>query len=382
MPISYNKIDVHIDLAALQDNWRLLNRRGGHAMAVVKSDAYGHGLVETSRALAEVGATTFAVGTVEEAVQLRTSGAIDQDMRVIALLGPVDGWEYEALGEHGIIPFIGNFEQLGRMSQAARGSAPPLPLCLKFDTGMARLGFTREDIPTLLDALKNASGLAPVMLASHLATGDDPAKADYAAEQAEEFQTVQSDLAAAGLQLEATLANSGAILAHPDLHFDTQRAGIALYGMNPFAKTAWEEKGQGLKQAMQVSAPVLEVHTLKKGRSVSYGQTYTAEKDMRVAIIGAGYADLWSRGLSNAGAVCIHGVRAPIVGRVCMQMTAVDLTPLDEAGAGRAQVGDRAWLLGGEGRGFITADELAAWWKTITYEVFCLLGMNRKQFTK
>lgn len=381
MPITYNKLQVHIDLAALVSNWKTLNARSGNAMAVVKSDAYGHGLIETSRALAQAGCTTFAVGTVEEAAQLRKSGVVTNNHRVIALLGPIDTYEYAACAAHNIQPFIGNFAQLSALAEANNDTKKPLAFSLKFNTGMSRLGFTLEDMPALTKQLLAAPGIKPVMLSSHLATGDDPKGAAYVNTQTEKFSAIRTALAEAGFTLEANLANSGGILAHPEVHFDSQRAGIAMYGMNPFVGTPWENKGTGLLQAMQVSAPIMEVHTLRAGESVSYGRTFTAPKNMRIAIVGAGYADGYSRSLTNAGGMCVHGVRVPIVGRVCMQMSAVDLTPLDEAGGKEAQVGDRVWLLGGEDDGYVTADELAAWWKTITYEVFCILGLSRKQFT-
>ncbi len=381
MPIAYNKINVTIDLAALRHNWKLLSTRGKNPIAVVKSDAYGHGLVEVSRALAEEGAKTFAVGTVEEAVQLRESGVLDRAAhRVIALLGPIDHWEYAALAKHNILPFIGNMEQLERVAEATKNLDTPLPISLKLDTGMSRLGFAMNDIEILLNRLRDIPSVQPVMVSSHLATSDEPSAADFAQRQAEKFQNILTAFSKAGFQVEANLANSGAILGHPNLHHDSQRVGIALYGTNPFLDTPWEEKGRGLLQAMQASAPILQLRNLKAGQSVSYGRTFTAPNNMRIAIVGAGYADCYSRNLTNRGSMCISGVRVPIIGRVCMQMTAVDLTPLDEAGAKQALVGDRAWLLGGSGSGYVTADELACYWKTITYEVFCLLGLNRKQF--
>ncbi|MGE4505042.1 MAG: alanine racemase, partial [Desulfovibrionaceae bacterium] len=370
MHIPYNKIEAAIDLDAIRHNWRLMNHPGGNALAVVKSDAYGHGLVEVSRALAKEGARDFAVGTVEEGVLLRESSAVSPACRVISLLGPVDRWEYEALARHDVLPFIGNFEQLERMAAQAAKSGP-LPLCLKFETGMARLGFTEAELDEVIARLQAEPNLRAIMASSHLATGDDPGQAAFVTEQQACFARCVERLRLAGHAVEATLANSGAILAHPGAHHQLQRAGVALYGTNPFRGTPWEAHGAGLRQAMSVSAPVLAVRSLQKGQTVSYGRTFAAPYDMRIAIIGVGYADNYSRGLSNKGAMCLHGARVPIVGRVCMQMTAVDLTPLDETGVVQAKVGDRAWLLGGEGAGSVSADELAYWWGTITYEVFC-----------
>jgi alanine racemase len=175
--------------------------------------------------------------------------------------------------------------------------------------------------------------------------------------------------------VEATLANSAAIVAYPELRLDMQRPGIALYGADPFWGTAAQGRGPALEPAMEVLTRVYQVHDLRQGETISYGRTFTAGRDMRVAIIGAGYADAWSRGLSNRGLVLLHGLRAPVVGRVCMQMTAVDVTDVPQARAG-----DRVWLLGGPGENSIRSEELAQWWGTISYEVLCLLGLNRREY--
>lgn len=370
MSIPYNKIHVRIELDAIVNNYRVLSQYGARLVAVVKSDAYGHGLLPVAKALAEAGARDFAVGAVEEGAALRRAGVAG---RVLSLLGPVDPVDYPPLWEHDILPFIHSFEQLDALAGYGRGREP-LPVALKFETGMGRLGFTLADVPRLAERVR-ASGVRPVMLSSHLATADEPQSADYVAAQAREFDAARQALAAQGFAVEGCLANSAAILANPELAHQAQRAGIALYGPNPFHGTALAHLGQGLRPAMSVTAPVVAVHPLAAGRSVSYGRTFRAERDMRVAIVGVGYADAYSRGLSGRGAVCLHGRRAPILGRVCMQMTAVDATDIPQA-----RFGDRAYLLGGEGPGRVTPEDLAGWWGTITYEVFCLLGLNPRSY--
>jgi alanine racemase len=211
---------------------------------------------------------------------------------------------------------------------------------------------------------------------SHLAAADEPDSRDFTVEQARRFQRIVSGLRAAGIDCPASLANSAGILAHPDIVRDAPRPGLALYGGNPFHGTAWADKGAALKPAMEAMAPVLSVHDLPEGRSISYGRTFTAPRDMRVAIVAAGYADAFSRSLSNRGQVVLRGRRAPIVGRVCMQMTAVDVTRLEEV-----EPGDAAYLLGGEGETAVTPDELAEWWGTIGYEVMCLLGLGGRRYS-
>ncbi|WP_018124567.1 alanine racemase [Desulfovibrio oxyclinae] len=374
MSITYSKVRCIVDLEAIRHNYRLMKKDAGNVVPVIKSDAYGHGLEQVARALEDEGAANFAVGYVREAVDLRKAG-ISGD--IISLLGPVDMDDCEAIIEHDIVGFVGHFETLARLAYKADGR--PVRISLKFDTGMSRLGFTREELPKLKAFLRGRPNIVPVMASSHLAVADDPASREITAAQAQVFCEIVEDLRASGFAVQASLANSAAIMGHEGCRLDVQRAGISLYGGNPYAGTEWESLGDDLRPAMQVAAPVLHVHTLDKGRGISYGHTFTADRDMTVAVVGAGYADCYSRGLSNTGWVNVGGVRCPIVGRVCMQMTAVDISPAEAAGV-QVKTGDDAWLLGGPGDGRISPQDLADWWGTITYEVFCVLGMNRREY--
>lgn len=369
MAISYNLLTVHIDLTSIRRNYRLLAAHGPRLMPVIKADAYGHGLEAVAGTLIAAGADTLCVGTVTEAARLRR---MPFDGGIVALLGPLTDGDYALAREHELVCVVGRMEQLTRLHEAAAGGSP-LRIALKFDTGMSRLGFQPGDVQTVAQALGKYSGVRLEMLFSHLATADEEDHG-YLRDQAERFATIAVDLRTAGHTFRACLANSAAILAHPDVHYDLQRPGIALYGANPLVGTPVEALGRELVPAMSVSAPVLEVHDLSRGGCVSYGCTFTAGRDMRVAIVAAGYADGYSRGLSNTGQMCIGGQRAPILGRVCMQLTAVDVSGLE------VRPGDTAWLLGGGDEGRITPEELAGWWGTIPYEVFCVLGLNRRVY--
>jgi len=377
MNIMHNKIEVRVRLAAIRANYRLLSSSGSRVIGVIKADAYGHGLCEVAQALAQEGCDTFAIGSVEEGAALRqhlnTAGI---RARIISLLGPVDPEDYQLLWQHDILPFVGSFRQLENVAGQAARIGKVLPISLKFDTGMARLGFVPGDMPRLLARLREAPLVKPVMASSHLATADDPDAVGCVMGQGQRFEAMLAALAQAGYPVEANLANSAGILAHQQLHHQSQRAGIALYGANPFAGTAWEHLGRGLTPAMEVRTKVVAVHTLQKGQSISYGGTYTAERDMRVAIVAAGYADAYSRGLTGRGAqMLIGGRRVPQIGRICMQLCACDVTESPDA-----RPGEWAVLLGGSGPLAISAEELASWWGTISYEVFCLLGLNRRVY--
>ena len=374
MSIEYNAIEVEIDLNAIRHNYRILKEKGDNVYGVIKADAYGHGLIEVAGALEEEGADTFAVGTVGEALTLRNNGC---EKRIIALLGPLDETDCFNAAKGAIIPFIGEFEQLEMLSKVVGAQGKKVRICLKFDTGMSRLGFSVTELDDLIKWLKEHPEIVPELASSHLATSDDPAYEDYISGQSEKFSYILETLGKAGYTLEASLANSAGILVHDELHYSAQRGGIALYGANPLKGTRWSDLGNDLRPAMAVSTRIASIRKLKKGQAVSYGCTYVAEHDMTVAIVCAGYADGYSRHLSNTGEVCIKGRRAPILGRVCMQLCIVDVSHIPDV-----NFADRAYLLGGEGEGRVTPDDLAGWWGTITYEVFCLLGMNPKVYKK
>lgn len=371
MTIPFNSLRVVVDLAAIRHNYLLLAERGTTLFPVIKADAYGHGLIPVAKTLAEAGATTFCVGSVDEACVLR--GQFEG--RIVSLLGPLTEADFERIEACGIIPFVGRPEQLARLSRQGERAGRKLPVALKFDTGMGRLGFSWQAVDEVIAALREAPGVTVALVSSHLATADEPEALDYLDLQRDRFATVVASLRGAGHVFEANLANSAALLSRPDLRFDAQRPGITLYGGNPFFGTRLTYLGRGLKPAMSVSAPVLAVHDLAVGESVSYGGTFTAEAPMRVAVVGAGYADGLARSLSGKGRMVVRGQRAPILGRVCMQLTILDVTRIPEVAPG-----DAAYILGGEGSAAVSPEELAGWWGTISYEVFCILGLNPREY--
>ena len=372
MSIWYNHVRARIRLQALVDNFNLIRTRAANPAPVIKSDAYGHGLREAAEVLFAAGARTMAAGTVGEAAVLKDTVP---EAEVISLLGPIDSADYGCVCERDIIAFVGSTEQLLLLEEAGKQAGTPVRVALKFDTGMARLGFGAEEASGVADTLDGLEYVRAGLVCSHLATADDPGQVEYVREQGERFARIMHALHARGLDVRASLANSGAIFGHPSLHHDLQRPGIALYGGNPFHGTAWEAQGRGLRQAMDVSSRLVQVRTIQAGQSVSYGRTFTASTEMRIGIVAVGYADNYSRGLSSKARMLVNGHRVPVLGRVCMQLTAVDLSSAPEA-----MVGDEVFLLGGEGPCAISADELAAWWGTITYEVFCLLGQNPREY--
>ena len=348
------------------------------AMAVVKADAYGHGLLPVSRALLKAGAAAFAVGDVAEGVKL--ARALDRrDIKIVPLLGPHSIQEADRCLAFGLVPFIHRAGQAAMLAARAReaGIASPVPLVIKMDTGLCRLGFREAALVPLIEELRATPELRPSLLLSHYATADMPEARDTTEDQVQLFLRFLAAFRIHWPDMAASIANSAGFMNAPpalfrELGANVIRPGINLYGGNPFTGTLLEEKGSGYMQAMEVRSPVLEVKEIPAGAKVSYGHTFTAPRPMRIAVLGTGYADGLSRGLSGTGAVVIHGKRAPRLGRICMQMHMADVSHIPECAAG-----DSAYILGGPGDG-IDAHELAGWWGTIPYEVFCILGKKSR----
>ena len=401
---------VYVDLDRIRANYRLLARRtvltpgalhppdGTHAshahmpahwptlMPVVKADAYGHGHIQVAESLSEEGANWFASGSVQEAVLLRKGLEARATQRsgktgLVSLLGLVRPEDANLCAAHGVIPLLHCHEQLRLLEEAEHsGKKSVLPVAVKCNTGMSRLGFNEDELPLLRERLKRLA-LWPVLAVSHLHSADEADGRAQAQTQARVFARFLTALRQDWPGLAASLGNSaGTLLAEditPLIGAHVCRPGLAIYGCNPFYWTPLEDMGQGLAPAMSVCAPVLATRRLARGDGIGYGHTFKAPRDMPVGIVGVGYADGYARSFSGRGTVCVAGTRAPVIGRVAMQMTAVDLSAL-EAESGPAPAPCTAWLLGGPCTGAISPEELAALWGTIPYEVFCLLGRNEK----
>ncbi|WP_045215835.1 alanine racemase [Desulfonatronovibrio magnus] len=365
-------LKVEIDLQSIRDNYQILARAAGvDLMPVVKADAYGHGMEQVAMALWKQGARYFAVGPVFEGLILRS---VLPEAGIFSLMGPLNDNDVLIIRQKNIIPFIHSWEQLQLLSNMdPHGS--PLPVGLKFDTGMNRLGFKCDQVGLLIDFLQNNPKVNLTIISSHLALADDPLMNHQVIEQWKCMQEVSDFFNQAGFIHQKTMANSAAILNVPETIGDIARPGIALYGGNPFTGTCCEGKGDCLKQAMRVKAPVLSVSNLLRGEGISYGLTFVAPRNMRVAIIGCGYADNYSRSLSNKSWMIFKGHMLPVLGRVCMQMSAVDVSHVPDISPE-----DEVFVLGGDELGEISVHQLAFWWNTISYEVFCLLGKNEKVF--
>ena len=366
----------HIELGAIRRNFGRMGQPQA-LMPVIKSDAYGHGLVPVARVLAEAGAQRFAVGTVSEGMALRDAGL---RQTIVPLLGALTDVDWQGAVMQGLTPVVGNFDQLERAAAHCHAGRT-LRVAIKCETGMGRLGFSEAELPQVIDRLRTTQGLEPVMVLSHFSCADVPEQEAYTQDQVRRFTAMSDALRGVFPEIKRSLCNTAGTIGRPEAHFEICRPGISLYGGNPFTGTAWQDKGARLvlEWAMSVSAPIIEVREVAEGRSVSYGRLFTAQKTATVAVVAIGYATAFNRSLSTRTAMIINGRRVPQVGRVCMGMIMADVTGLPPV-----RVGDTAWLVGGPaepGQTPVTPQDIADTLGTISYEVLCLFGgMNPRVY--
>jgi len=366
-PGPYNKLTI--DLEAIAHNLRALRTimpKGLRVAGTVKSDGYGHGMVAVARKLKEAGAEFLAVAHAAEGAVLRREGLAGQ---ILLLLG-LHPSEMTQAARLRLTPVLFDLETMAALSDVATGLGLRAQCHLKVDTGMGRLGVRPEDALELLRAAKALRGLDVRGLTSHLATGGSADRA-MADEQAAVFGQLLAAARAEGFDLpDSSLCNSGGAMDPPAAAPGPPhvvRLGIALYGGLPDPAMAGR---LGLRGAMGLASQLIAVRPARRGQPVSYGCTWRADCDTWLGVVPLGYGDGYPRAASNNGFMLVHGQRAPIVGRVCMNLTVLDLGGFDPL----PQVGDEVVALGGQGADEITCDELASWCQTISYEIVCRLG--------
>lgn len=360
---------AEIDLNAITHNIGIVRDivRGKSVIAVVKADAYGHGAIEVSKRLEDEGIALLAVAFIDEGVKLRGAGIRSPILVLFDKLDPAAFFEYH------LIPVVHDLSTARALSEEARKRGVPLEVHLKIDTGMGRLGLCkREEIEQVMTISKmgylNVRGLM-----SHFSDSDISDKS-YALTQIKRFHEVR-ELITRGIggALLCHMANSAATISLPDAYFDAVRPGLMLYGYSPFGDKGSLSAGSRLKPAMTVKAKILSLRKLQKGMPVSYGRTFVTARESVVAVLAVGYADGYSRHFSNAIDVIVKGERVPVVGRVCMDLTMVDVTGIEGV-----EEGEEAILLGAQGSQEVDAWEMAGKAATIPYEILTALG-NRSQ---
>ncbi|MCP2254735.1 alanine racemase [Prauserella aidingensis] len=351
-----------VDLGAIRRNVALLSSRaaasGAATMAIVKADGYGHGAEQAARAALRGGATWLGACSMAEALALRQAG-IDAP-----LFSWLESWDadFAPALEAGIDVSVSSASELARVAGASARTGKRARVHLKIDTGLSRNGCPPELWPTLVKAAAAESGVDVVAVWSHLAAADEPGHPSID-RQARRFSEAYDLAREAGLTPLRHLANSAATLTRPDLHFDLVRPGIAIYGLNPVPESA------DLTPAMTFSSHVVLTKRIAAGEAVSYGLTWTAERDTTVALVPVGYADGVPRTLSGRMDVWLGGRRRPVVGRVCMDQIVVD------CGDDEPPLGAEVVLFGTGSEGGPTAREWADTIGTIDYEI--VTGMYR-----
>lgn len=355
---------VGVDLGAIRANVAELRRCAAPAavLAVVKADAYGHGAVPVARAALEAGAERLGVAIVEEGVALRTAG-IDAPILLLSEPPPAVA---PAVVEHDLTATVYTAAGIDAIGRAATAAGVVVPVHLKVDTGMHRVGCTPADAVALARRIADEPGLDLEGVFTHLAVADEP-EDPYTAEQLACFGTVVDALAAAGLRPPIVhAANSAGTLLRPDARLDLVRVGITIYGIPPAPGLA---PVPGLVPALRLTSAVTYVKRVPAGARLSYGLRYTAPGETTIATVPIGYADGVPRRLGHVGGeVLIGGHRHPIAGTITMDQLLVDVADAPVA------VGDEVVLLGRQGEEEITATDWADRLDTIAYEIVCGIG--------
>jgi len=363
--LNFDSTRVKIDLDAISANFDAIRSKAKvPVMAVVKADAYGHGAIQVARLLQDRCAF-FGVSSMLEATELRRAGLTTP----ILILGHTPIKAFDTAIREGIRPTIFRYEDAKALSDAAVEVGLAAPFHFAVDTGMSRIGFqvTEEDADICAQIAK-LPGLITEGIFSHFATADS-ADLTRSRVQAQKFDAFCDMLKARGVEIPIRHLNNSAGLMNFDAHYEMVRAGIVTYGMYPSGEVSPELLA--LKPALQFFSKVTFVKTLPAGREISYGGTYTTTKETVVATVPVGYADGYRRSLSGKFYCLIHGSKAPILGRVCMDQMMVDVTEIPNV-----QPGDRVTLVGTDGEETITMEQIAAAADSFNYEFAC--GISRR----
>ncbi|MGD9009205.1 MAG: alanine racemase [Desulfobacteraceae bacterium] len=366
-------IRAEIDLGAIAHNVRELRRitsTHSQLMIAVKANGYGHGAVPIAQTAIENGADSLAVARVEEGLALRNAGI----GAPILIFGYTTAHWAETLVTEQLVPTIFSLQNARDLSAAAVSKKAKIPIHINIDTGMGRLGIPcdelgmRSDGGAIRDILEidHLPGLTVEGLYTHFATADHADKT-YANQQFDRFLALTAALESHGMTLPLLhAANSGAIIDMPQTHLDLVRAGISVYGLYPSQEVARDRIT--LRPALELKSTIIHLKHVPAGTKISYGCTYETSAPTTIATIPAGYGDGYNRRLSNAAQVLVHGQRAPLVGRVCMDLSMVDVGHVDDVA-----VGDEVVLIGRQGDTFVAADEVADLLGTINYDVVTAL---------
>jgi alanine racemase len=334
-------------------------------MAIIKADAYGHGAVAIARAIGESGRIdAYGVAIIEEAVELREAGI----KKPILILGYTPKEQYDLVVAHEVAQTVFQYEMAKALSDEAKRQGKVAKIHIKLDTGMSRIGFA--DTEESVEEIKRIAKLPNIEiegLFSHFAKADETDKTSTIV-QLNRYKKFNELLEKEQIYIPVKhIANSAGIIEFPEAYFNMVRCGIVTYGLYPSDEV--NQKTIHLIPAMELKTHVVYVKEVKAGVGVSYGSTFVTEKKTKIATIPVGYADGYSRNMSNTGKVIIHGQYAPIIGRVCMDQFMVDVTDIPDV-----KQGDIVTLMGRDQEAYISTEELARWSHSFNYELVCTVG--------
>jgi len=350
-----------VNLSAIRSNYRRLAElaKGSAVCPVIKADAYGHGALAVAHALEREGAPYCAVALAKEALELRESGV---HMPILVFGVPEHSWSSLAI-RLGCAQTIYTEEHVRILASAAKSVGKRAKAHIKVDTGMNRQGLSPTKARAFAGLLADYPEIAVEGIYSHFADADSPAPT-FTNLQMERFTAALAEFMQAGIVPKYRhIANSAGLLFHPDSRLDMVRPGILLYGLSPAPGLGLPD---GFEPALTLTTSIVHIKEVPAGESISYGRIFTTKRRSRIGLLPIGYADGYPRALSNRATVLIRGMRAPVVGRVCMDMTMVDLT-----GIPGARAGDEVVVFGGKN---LPVSEIADLLSTIDYEVVCMIS--------
>jgi alanine racemase len=356
---------AEIDLNSLRFNLRSCREFIGtdvNYMAVVKANAYGHGAVECSTALVSGGVDWLGVAIIEEAIELRLAGI---EIPILCLGGFFPGQE-DALLEYDVTPVVFNIEQAILLNAAAETGQVTARFHLKIDTGMGRLGIRWDHLSDFMEPLNQLKNIHLEGLMSHFAAANDPNEDVFTNEQIDRLLQAESKLRAAGFAPEIVdIANSPGAVGHPRARSQMVRLGGVLYGLSRDILNNESSKPE-LRPVLSLHSAIADIKNIPKRETVGYGRTFTTDRDSKIALVPIGYNDGYRRSLSNKANVLISGQFAPVVGRISMDWTILDVTDRPNV-----KLGDRVTLIGRQGDKRILTEDLAQIADTISYEITC-----------
>ena len=346
---------VIIDIKALEHNFSRIKElvHNSKIMAIIKADAYGHGIVRVAKTLRD--ADAFGVACLEEAEQLRIASITTP---IILLEGPYKPNDLSLIIKLNLEVVIHNEYQLELLEKSKIDGA--IKVWLKIDTGMHRLGFSVDKTEEMLRRLMLCRNInsTPILM-SHLATANEKNHA-LTYQQLDSFREISKIV-----NVEKTIANSAAVINFPDVHFDWVRPGLMLYGVSPLINSCGHD--HGLKSVMTLESEIISIQYLSKGEPVGYGATWRCPENMPVGIIAAGYGDGFPRHAKSGTPILVNNIRCPLIGRASMDMLTIDLR-----NQSNAKIGDRVVLWGGS----LPIEEIATYAETIPYELLC--GVHKR----